>query len=175
MVSHYCIVTLKASSRRTRFDIVFVKSRPGPFVVPFNVSFGGGVHMCLWMCACVFIKEAEAQAISIHTIDLFSASQPSHLGRSSLDLQSLTSMLGDCCHSSPSQCKWHTHVHALLMHHILYRQEESVGKFVKASGVKFNANRILVSVFKTRTHTHKVRMSTHKISIVFVVSTSSGG
>lgn len=61
MVSNYCILILKAGSRSACFDIAFVKSKPGPFVVPFNVSFVGGVQMCCLVCVCVFIRESEVK------------------------------------------------------------------------------------------------------------------
>lgn len=93
MVSHYCIVTLKAGSRRSRFDIAFVKSRPGPFVVPFNVSFGHWrcAHVFVNVCLCVYKRGRGAGYFYLHHRSL-SASQPSDLGCSSLDLQCLTSM-----------------------------------------------------------------------------------
>lgn len=51
MVFHYCIVILKASSRRSHFDITFFKSRPGSLVVALK-SFVEGVQVCL--CLCVY-------------------------------------------------------------------------------------------------------------------------
>lgn len=77
------------------------------------------------LCLCVYKRGRGAGYFYLHHRSL-SAAQPSDLGCSILDLQCLTSMLGDCCRTSPSQVQVSLLcTRALLMHHILRRQEES--------------------------------------------------